>query len=73
MLDLWKQDQLTTVETLLTAAIATSQETNHHLLATRALVRTRMQEWDTAIIDAERVCCSALIYTHSDANLHQGY
>ena len=55
-LDLWKQDQLTEVETSLTAAIATPQESSHHLLATRALIRARTQEWDAAIIDADSVC-----------------
>jgi len=42
------------VETSLTAAIATPQESSHHLLATRALIRARTQEWDAAIIDADR-------------------
>ncbi|KAI9462971.1 hypothetical protein HD554DRAFT_1425706 [Boletus coccyginus] len=52
VLDLWKQDQLTNAEALLTAAI-TAANTNHHLLASRALVRARLQEWDTALADAE--------------------
>ncbi|KAI9567960.1 hypothetical protein HD554DRAFT_853796 [Boletus coccyginus] len=51
-LDLWKQDQLTDAQALLTTAI-TASDTNHHVLACRALVWARLQEWDTAIADAE--------------------
>ncbi|KAF8428478.1 hypothetical protein L210DRAFT_876295, partial [Boletus edulis BED1] len=51
---LWKQDQLTNAEELLTVAITTSPNTTHHLLASRALVRAHLREWDTALVDAEK-------------------
>ena len=59
LLDLWKQDQLTDAEALLTAAITTSN-TTHHVLASRALVRARRREWDTALVDAEMVFVALL-------------
>ena len=54
VLDLWNQDQLKGAEALLTKAI-TASNTSHHVLACRALVWARLQEWDTAIADAEMV------------------
>ncbi|KAF8546584.1 hypothetical protein OG21DRAFT_1491063 [Imleria badia] len=48
----WKHNQLKNAGALLTAAIPTSRYPTHHLLASRALVRARLQEWDTAIVDA---------------------
>ena len=39
----------------MTASINQSQNPSHHLLASRALVRTRLQTWDAALLDAERV------------------
>ncbi|KAF8430779.1 hypothetical protein L210DRAFT_3730379, partial [Boletus edulis BED1] len=48
----WKHDQLENADALLTTAISTSQRSIHHLLASRALVRTRLQLWDAALIDA---------------------
>ena len=53
-LNLWKRDQLTDVEELLSRTI-TASNTSHHAFASRALVRARLQEWDTALVDAERV------------------
>jgi len=55
VLNLWKQDQLADAEALLTAAIPTSWNTRHHVLASRALVRTRLRQWDAAITDAKDV------------------
>ncbi|KAF8546581.1 hypothetical protein OG21DRAFT_1102783 [Imleria badia] len=52
-LDSWKHDQLESAEALLTAAIPESQNPSHHVLASRALVRARLQQWDTALVDAE--------------------
>ncbi|KAF8439762.1 hypothetical protein L210DRAFT_3645759 [Boletus edulis BED1] len=53
-LDLWKDDQLTNAEASLTAAIATSGSTGYDILTSRALVRARLREWDTALVDAEK-------------------
>ncbi|KAF8439815.1 hypothetical protein L210DRAFT_3540401 [Boletus edulis BED1] len=53
-LDLWKQDQLTNADALLTAEIISSQSTLHHVFASRALVRARLREWETALVDAEK-------------------
>ena len=54
-LELWKQDRLEEAGALLTEAITASQNPNHHLLASRALVRARSGQWDTTIVDAEMV------------------
>ena len=54
-LDLWKNDQLENAETLLTAAILESENPSHHVLASRALVRARLQQWDASLVDAETV------------------
>ena len=62
-LDAWKSDQLESVETVLTATISTTPHPDHHALATRALVRTRLQDWDTALADAEEVCDALLSHT----------
>ena len=51
----WGQGQLTSAEALLTAAIPTSEDTAHHVLASRSLVRARLQQWDAALVDAEQV------------------
>ncbi|KAF8432946.1 hypothetical protein L210DRAFT_830973, partial [Boletus edulis BED1] len=37
----------------LTAVIDGSQNPSHHVLASRALVRVRLQQWDAALADAE--------------------
>ena len=42
-------------EVLLTAAIPKSRNKRHHVLASRALVRARLRQWDAAIGDAEQV------------------
>ena len=47
----WSRGQLADAEVLLSAAIPTS----HHALASRALVRARLQQLDAALIDAEEV------------------
>ncbi|KAF8436056.1 hypothetical protein L210DRAFT_3550116 [Boletus edulis BED1] len=54
VLDSWKHDQLENAEALLTAAISESQNPNHNLFASRALLRTRRGKWDSALEDAER-------------------
>ncbi|KAF8423147.1 hypothetical protein L210DRAFT_3570785 [Boletus edulis BED1] len=48
----WKHDQLENADALLTVEVSRSPHTIHHLLASRALVRTRMQMWDEALLDA---------------------
>ncbi|KAF8554674.1 WD40 repeat-like protein [Imleria badia] len=53
VLNLWNQDQLANTDALLTAAIPDSQNPSHHALASRALVRARLQQWDVALVDAE--------------------
>jgi hypothetical protein len=53
-LDAWRLDQLEEAEALLTAAIPTSQDSRHHVLASRALVRTRLEHSDAALDDAEK-------------------
>ena len=55
ILDLWKRDHLENVEASLTALINQSQNPSHHLLAGRALLRTCLQRWDVALLDAEMV------------------
>ena len=72
VLDSWRHDQLENAEASLTAAITTSQYPSHHVLASRALVQARLGKWDTALADAEWVCCSP--FSHADAymNSHPG-
>ncbi|KAF8551263.1 YVTN repeat-like/Quino protein amine dehydrogenase [Imleria badia] len=53
-LALWEYDQLADTEALLTTAIATPQNTSHHALVGRALVRARLRQWDAALDDAEK-------------------
>ena len=50
----WKNGRLTKAEGLLTSAISTSRDTAH-VLASRALVRAYMRQWDAALVDAEEV------------------
>ena len=54
-LNSWKHDRLENADALLTAAIAESRNPDHHVLASRALVRARLRQWDAALIDAEEV------------------
>ena len=54
-LEAWKSGQLTGAEMLLTAAIPGSTGTAHHVLASRALVRACMRQWDAALVDADEV------------------
>jgi hypothetical protein len=62
-LDSWKHDQLENADALLTAAIHESQNPSHHVLASRALVRARLQQWDAALVDAEMVLVALLSHT----------
>ncbi|KAF8439723.1 hypothetical protein L210DRAFT_3504191 [Boletus edulis BED1] len=63
VLDLWKQDQLTKTETLLTAAIAASPHTTHDVLASHALVHARLREWDAALVAAKKVLVDLFSHT----------
>jgi hypothetical protein len=51
----WKHDQLENTDALLTAAIPYSRNPIHHVLASRALVRARLRQWDAALVDAKEV------------------
>lgn len=62
-LDSWKHGDLAEAEVLLTAELPKSQGPTHHILASRALVRTRLRQWDAAIDDAEQVHATLLLYT----------
>ena len=58
-LDAWKNGQLVNAEALLTAAILYKDAA--HVLASRALVRARLQQWDIALVDADEV---HFLYSH---------
>jgi hypothetical protein len=42
-----------------------------HVLASRALVRARLRQWDEAIADAEEVPVAQFSHTDADSNPHQ--
>jgi len=62
-LDSWKHSELANAEALLTAAVNKSRNPSHHALASRALVRARLQQWDAAIADATEVFVALLLRT----------
>ena len=62
-LDSWKHDQLENAEALLTAAIPESRNPIHHVLASRALVRARLRQWDAALADAKEVVIALISHT----------
>ena len=62
-LDSWEQDQLENADALLTTAISESRNENHHVLASRALVRARLRQWDAALVDAEQVLVA--LFSHA--------
>ncbi|KAF8548773.1 hypothetical protein OG21DRAFT_1489089 [Imleria badia] len=49
----WRQGHLANADALLTAAVRDSQNASHDVLASRALVRARLQQWDAALVDAD--------------------
>ena len=61
----WNHNQLADAEALLAAAIHESRNPSHHTLASRALVRARLREWDAAIADAIQVCLALLSHAPS--------
>ena len=61
----WKRDQFANAEALLTAAIHESRNPIHYALASRALVRARLREWDAAIADAKEVFVTLLSHALS--------
>ena len=69
-LSAWERGQFTNAEALLSAAIPTSKN-RHHVLASRALVLTRLGRWDAALIDAREVHVTPLAYTGADTILNQ--
>ena len=69
-LDMWKHDQLADAETLLSAAIPLSQNPSHHLLASRALVRARLRQFDESIADAKEVFAAQFPHTLTLTLIH---
>ena len=63
VLDAWKNDQLEDGEALLTTAIHQHQHPSYHFLASRALLRTRLQHWDEAFVDAQMVMLALLSHS----------
>ena len=61
----WKHNQLANAEALLTTAIHESRNPSHHALASRALVRARLRQWDAAIADATEVFVAMLSHALS--------
>lgn len=59
-LDSWKHDRLENADALLTTAIPKYQNASHHVFASRAFVRARLQQWDAALADAEMVLVALL-------------
>lgn len=57
-----ENDQLADVGALLAVAVDKSRNLNHRVLASRALVRARLQHWDAAF--AEVVHFFFFIYLH---------
>ena len=72
-LDSWMHDQLENAEALLTAAIPESRNPIHHVLASRALIRARLRQWDAALVDAEEVLVTLFSHTVAHVILHQGH
>ena len=64
-LSAWERGQCTNAEALLSAAIPTSKKKRHHVLASRALVRARLERWDAALADAEEVRVAPLSHTRT--------
>ena len=62
-LDSWKHGRLENAEVLLTTAVSESRNPNHHALASRALVRARLRQWDAALVDAEEVLVALFCHT----------
>ena len=63
----WTKGDLTHVEDLLTPEVLQpSSPLNHaRALAHRALVRTRLKQWNTAVDDATKVIWSRLFLNHT--------
>lgn len=61
MLDSWKHDRLANAEALFAAPIYDSRNLSYNVLASRALVRARLHQWDAAIADATQVPSVSLL------------
>ena len=73
ILDLWRHDQLANAEKLLNPRNPRILPGNRsHALASRALVRARLRQWDAAIADTTAVCVAPLSHALS-LILHQVY
>ena len=70
MLNSWKLDQLADADASLTEAIRNSQSPSHHALASRALVRARLLQWDQAIADAAEVSLQVHLLSHGLILIH---
>ena len=57
-LESWRVGNPTETESILSEEIAQCSDPNHHALAARSLIRSRLREWRTAIDDAEMVALS---------------
>ena len=57
-LESWRLGNPTETESILSEEIAQCSDPNHHALAARSLIRSRLREWRTAIDDAEMVALS---------------
>ena len=64
ILDLWRHDQFANAEALLNAAIH-GPRIRSHALASRALIRARLRQWDAAIADTTAVCVAPLSHALS--------
>lgn len=64
-LDAWLHDKLLEAESILSKEIAICPISPHHGLANRALVRTRLRQWDAAYYDAQRVRLYSLLLSYA--------
>ena len=68
VLNSWKGDQLINAQESLTVDFSwstcnTFQNSSHHILASRALIRARLRKWDEAMTDAKEVFDARLLHT----------
>lgn len=60
-LSLWHHDRFDEAETELTNTASEPRDPKHHVLASRALVRTHLKRWNGALADAEMVPVAFLL------------
>ena len=61
----WKHNQLANANVLLTTTIHRSRNPSYDALASRALVRARLRQWDAAVVDATQVLVDLLFHVLS--------